>query len=64
MKGTVIMKIVSILISLLVWRVTGYDFFIILTITSMTIDLYKGIKKVQKRLNKNTKDDAENKAIM
>jgi hypothetical protein len=52
MKGTVIMKIVSILISLLVWRVTGYDFFIILTITSMTIDLYKGIKKVQKRLNK------------
>lgn len=59
MKGTVIMKIVSILISLLAWRVTGYDFFIILTITSMTIDLYKGIKKVQKRL-----DDAENKAIM
>ena len=52
MKGTVIMKIVSILISLLVWRVTGYDFFIILTITSMTINLYKGIKKVQKRLNK------------
>lgn len=52
MKGTVIMKIVSILISLLARRVTGYDFFIILTITSMTIDLYKGIKKVQKRLNK------------
>ncbi len=52
MKGTVIMKIVSILISLLAWRVTGYDFFIILTITSMTIDLYKGIKKAQKRLNK------------
>lgn len=52
MKGTVIMKIVSILISLLAWRVAGYDFFIILTITSMTIDLYKGIKKVQKRLNK------------
>ena len=52
MKGTVIMKIVSILISLLAWRVTGYDIFIILTITSMTIDLYKGIKKVQKRLNK------------
>ena len=52
MKGTVIMKIVSILISLLVWRVTGYDFFIILTVTSMTIDLYKGIKRVQKRLNK------------
>jgi hypothetical protein len=52
MKGTVIMKIVSILISLLAWRVTGYDFFIILTVTSMTIDLYKGIKKVQKRLNK------------
>ena len=52
MKGTVIMKIVSILISLLAWRVTGYDFFIILTTTSMTIDLYKGIKKVQKRLNK------------
>ena len=52
MKGTVIMKIVSILISLLVWRVTGYDFFIILTVTSITIDLYKEIKKVQKRLNK------------
>ncbi|RHC16776.1 hypothetical protein DW856_10750 [Roseburia intestinalis] len=52
MKGTVIMKIVSILISLLAWRVTGYDFFIILTVTSMTIDLYKGFKKVQKRLNK------------
>lgn len=52
MKGTVIMKIVSILISLLVWRVTGYDFFIILIVTSMTIDLYKGFKKVQKRLNK------------
>ena len=52
MKGTVNMKIVIILISLLAWRVTGYDFFIILTITSMTIDLYKGIKKVQKRLNK------------
>lgn len=52
MKGTVIMKIVSILISLLAWRVTGYDFFIILTVISMTIDLYKGFKKVQKRLNK------------
>ena len=52
MKGTVIMKIVSILISLLAWRVAGYDFFIILTITSMTIDLYKGFKKVQKRVNK------------
>ena len=52
MNGTVIMKIVSILISLLAWRVTGYDFFIILTVTSMTIDLYKGFKKVQKRLNK------------
>lgn len=52
MKGTFIMKIVSILISLLAWRVTGYDFFIILTVTSMTIDLYKGFKKVQKRLNK------------
>lgn len=52
MKGTVIMKIVSILISLLAWRVAGYDFFIILTITSMKIDLYKGFKKVQKRLNK------------
>lgn len=52
MKGTVIMKIVSILISLLAWRVTGYDFFIILTVTSMTIDLYKGFKKVQNRLNK------------
>ena len=52
MKGTVIMKIVSILISLLALRVTGYDFIIILTVTSMTIDLYKGFKKVQKRLNK------------
>lgn len=48
MKGTVIMKIVSILISLLAWRVTGYDFFIILTVTSMTIDLYKGFKKYKR----------------
>ena len=46
-------KIASILIiSLLAWIVTGYDFFTLLTIVSMTIDLYKGFCKVRKRINK------------
>lgn len=41
-----------LIISTLAWYITGYDFFIILTITSMTIDLYKGLYKVHKRIIK------------
>lgn len=54
MKGLIIMKeIASILIiSSLTWIVTGYDLFILITVTSMAIELYKGFCKVRKRMNK------------
>lgn len=41
-----------IIISSLTWFVTGYDLFTLITVTSMTIELYKGFCKVHKRINK------------
>lgn len=50
-------KIIStLLISAIGWIVTGYDFFIIASLISFSIDIYKGILKIQKRYHKNTKD--------
>lgn len=50
-------KVISIiLISCLGWKVTGYDFFVIASLLSFSIDIYKGIKKIQKRYPKHTKD--------
>ncbi len=50
-------KIISIiLISCLSWEMMGYDFFIIASLLSFSIDIYKGIKKLQKRYLKYTKD--------
>ena len=47
------MKIVSvIIISIVGWIATGYDLFTILTIASMSIDLYKGLRKLQKKYYK------------
>lgn len=50
-------KVISIiLISCLGWIVTGYDFYAIASLLSFSIDLYKEIKKLQKRYQKYTKD--------
>ena len=50
-------KIISTLtISYLGWVLTGYDFFILSSLITYSIDIYKGLIKIQKRLNKNTKD--------
>ena len=50
-------KIISmIFISYLGWKVTGYDFFDLLTLISLALDSYKSFIKIQKRLNKYTKD--------
>ena len=47
------MKIVStLIISFIGWIATGYDFFAILTIASIAIDLYQSLNSAQKRLNK------------
>ncbi len=50
-------KILSmILISYLGWKLTGYDFFILSSLISFALDTYQSLIKVQKRLNKTTKD--------
>lgn len=50
------MKIACVIIvSFIGWIATGYDIFTIITIASLTIDLYKGFKKVQKKYNKSLK---------
>ncbi len=50
-------KIISILfISYLGWKLTGYDFFILATLTSFSIEIYKELSHVLKRINKYTKD--------
>ena len=50
-------KIISILlISIIGIVVTGYDFFALITLTSLAIDIYKSLKKLQKRFDKYTKD--------
>lgn len=37
-----------LIISLLLWFVTGYDFFTLLTVTSITIDLYTNDKTAKR----------------
>ena len=50
---TIMKEIASILIiSTLTWLATGYDLFILMTVTSMAIELYKGFYKVHTRINK------------
>ncbi len=39
-----------LIVSLLLWLVTGYDFFTLLTVTSITIDLSFALLKVVKHL--------------
>lgn len=47
------MKIVSvIIISIVGWLATGYDLFTVLTLASLSIDLYKGLHKLQKKYYK------------
>lgn len=58
MKGQFHMtKIIStIFISYMGWKLTGYDFFILSSLISFSIDIYKGFNKILKRYNKYTKD--------
>lgn len=50
-------KIISVLlISFIGYKVANYDFFIIATPTSFSIDIYKEIRKMYKRYSKYTKD--------
>lgn len=50
-------KIISVLlISFIGYKVANYDFFIIATLTSFSIDIYKEIRKMYKRYSKYTKD--------
>lgn len=64
MKGYSYMaKIISeLLIALLFSQITGYDVFVLLTICSYSIELYKGFHKELKKINKSTKDKAVEKA--
>lgn len=58
MKGIFHMaKIIStIFISFIGWIVTGYDFFVISSLLSFSIELHTELNKTQKRYFKNTKD--------
>ena len=50
-------KVISILlISFLGWKVTGTDFFVLATLTSFTIELYKGFSNLQKMIQNILKD--------
>ena len=66
MKGNFHMaKIISIIfISLIGWIVTGYDFFVISSLLSFSIELKDELDKIQKRYNKNTKDKMANKTAI
>lgn len=57
MKGLFHMaKIASILmISIIGWKVTGYDFFIVATLLSYSIDAYNEFRKLLKKYHKYTK---------
>ena len=56
-------KIISeLLIAILFSQITGYDVFSLLTICSYSIELYKGLRKALKKINKSTKDKAVEKA--
>lgn len=56
MKGSFHMaKIASILmISIISWMVTGYDFFIVASLLSYSIDIYNGFQKLLKKYHKYT----------
>ena len=49
-------SIISIIIAYLGYSVTGYDFFVLLTLISLSIEIYKDSIKALKRFHKNTKD--------
>lgn len=49
-------KIASILMmSIIGWKVTGYDFFIVASLVSYSIDVYNGFRKLLKKYHKYTK---------
>ena len=61
-------KIIStILISYLGWKLTGYNFFTLSALVTLSIDLYTSLRKLffkaQKIYNKYTKDDMVDKPI-
>ena len=57
-------KVISeLVISYLFWTITGYDFFIILTICSYSIELYKRICNTLKIIKKYTKDNLVKKTV-
>lgn len=49
-------SIISIIIAYLGYSVTGYDFFVLLSLISLSIDIYTDLIKALKRFHKNTKD--------
>lgn len=50
-------KIISILlVSIIGWVFTGYDFFILFPISSIVIEIYKSISLLERKTLKNTKD--------
>ena len=57
-------KIISIIsISFIGWIVAKYDFFVISSLLSFSIELHDELTKILKRYHKNTKDKtADNKA--
>ena len=58
-------KIISILsISLIGWIVTGYDFFVISSLLSYSIELKDELNKLLKRYYKNTKDKVADKTAI
>lgn len=58
MKGLFHMaKLASILmISIIGWKVTGYDFFIVASLLSFAIDIYSELHKLPKKYHKYTKN--------
>lgn len=63
MKGKIIMHeiLCVLLISYIGWKTTGYDFFVLSALVSYSIDVYKGLDTLRKRILKNTDDEMGNK---
>lgn len=50
-----------ILISYIGWKTTDYDFFVLSALASYSIDFYKGLDALRKKILKNTNDEMGNK---
>ena len=63
MKGKIIMNeiLCVLLTSYIGWKTTGYDFFVLSALVSYSIDIYKGLDTLRKRILKNTDDEMGNK---